>query len=255
MENLKEIIQTITDFLDHDPSNYVPDLSNLRIYDVPLVGLASALDPLFTKLKAPEVAGPQHMTPREWLPEAQTVIAYFLPFTAAVREANREKGLPAVEWLYGRIEGEKCNELLRAFLKEKVEECGFKAVAPSIDPRFKKANRRSNWSERHAAFIAGLGTFGLNKSLITVKGCAGRYGSIIVSRKYEPTPRPYQDVYEYCTMCGECIPRCPSGAITVKGKDVNTCGDYLDNIIKLRYAPRYGCGKCQTNVPCEHSLP
>ena len=49
---------------------------------------------------------------------------------------------------------------------------GGDALAPAIDSRFDIAQRRSNWSERHAAFAAGLGSFGLSKSPITVKGCA-----------------------------------------------------------------------------------
>jgi epoxyqueuosine reductase len=37
----------------------------------------------------------------------------------------------------------------------------------------------SSWSERHAAYAAGLGTFGLCDGLITARGKAVRFGSII----------------------------------------------------------------------------
>jgi len=99
-----------------------------------------------------------------------------------------------------------------------------------------------------------LGTFGLSKSLITIKGCAGRYGSVIVSRQYPTTLRPYKEIYEYCTKCGACIPRCPVGAITMEGKEHPPCHD-MQTRVKKHFAPRYGCGKCQTAVPCEHSIP
>lgn len=79
-------------------------------------------------------------------------------------------------------------------------------------------NKLSNWSERHIAFVAGLGTFGLSKSLITKRGCAGRYGSVITSLPFKSIRREYDGVYDYCSMCGECIARCPSGAITKEGK-------------------------------------
>lgn len=35
----------------------------------------------------------------------------------------------------------------------------------------------SEWSHRHAAYIAGLGIFGINNMLITNKGCVGRIPS------------------------------------------------------------------------------
>jgi hypothetical protein len=43
-----------------------------------LVAFAAPDDPLFVQLK--EIVGPTHAVPRAILPEAKTVIAYFLPF-------------------------------------------------------------------------------------------------------------------------------------------------------------------------------
>ncbi|WP_241078438.1 4Fe-4S binding protein [Natranaerofaba carboxydovora] len=70
-----------------------------------------------------------------------------------------------------------------------------------------------------------------------------------------PTTREYEKVYEYCTMCGVCISRCPEKAITEEGKDSNVCKKYFDEKIYPEYFPRYGCGKCQTAVPCEKTNP
>ena len=111
-----------------------------------------------------------------------------------MRKANYSPGLPATEWVYGRIEGEICNEGLRKHLVSEFLCQGYSALAPALDSRLAQVKKRSNWSERHVAFIAGLGTFGLSKLLISAKGCAGRYGSIIVSQKLQPTPRSYQDL-------------------------------------------------------------
>lgn len=242
-------------FLEESPLNQVKAIGLSRIFDAPLLGVALASDPLFEELKDPAVIGSHHRRPTEWLPGAKSVISYFLPFSTSVREANRVQGLPATEWLYGRIEGEACNNALRSYLVDLLAQAGVRAIAPVLDSGFEVVNKRSNWSERHVAFIAGLGTFGLSKSLITKKGSAGRYGSVITDLELEPTPRNYKDVYEYCTFCGECIGRCPSGAIKPEGKDIWTCSAYLDTQIKPRYAPRYGCGKCQTAVACEYEMP
>ena len=62
----------------------------------------------------------------------------------------------------------------------------------------------SLWSERHAAYVCGLRTFGLSKGLITKKGIAGRFTSLITDLPLLADERAYTDVYEYCTRCGAC---------------------------------------------------
>lgn len=252
---LLDLMVLAEEFAGESPLNRVEELGIARIYDAPLMGLADALDPLFGKLQEPSVVGEHHLLPRDWLPEAKTVISYFLPFSWDIREANRTRGLPATKWLYGRIEGEAFNNALRQYLVEELSKDGGRALVPPMDPRYKITANRSNWSERHVAFIAGLGTFGLSKSLITQKGSAGRYGSVLTDQEMVITSRPYKDVYEYCNYCYACIDRCPAEAIKTEGKDISLCAQYIDNEIRPRYAPRYGCGKCQTAVPCEEAIP
>jgi epoxyqueuosine reductase QueG len=248
------IEQAIAGFIAGTPLNAAVEIGLDKIYDKPLVGVASAEDALFAVCKADSVVGPHHLLPREWLPAAQSVISYFLPFSQAVREANRRGDLPAVEWLYARIEGEMVNNALRKSLVEWFEQAGYQAMAPGLDARFAVVERKSNWSERHVAFVAGLGTFSLNRSIITRAGAAGRVGSIIVSAAVAPTPRDYQAYDEYCSKCGACIKRCPTQAIDETGKDNQACAVFLDSTA-ARFKPRYGCGKCQTAVPCEASAP
>lgn len=256
MYSIEDINKLAQEFISTSSYNKVKELNGIQIFDAPLIGIASAQDTLFLELKEENAVGVEHMTPLEWMPQAKVVISYFLPFTEAVRKANREnKDLPAKEWLYGRIEGETVNNELRKFLAEKIKEIGREAVIPALDSRFAVKGYKSNWSERHAAFIAGLGTFSLSKSLITEKGCAGRFGSIIVSAAFEPTERKYISIYEYCSQCGACISRCPVQAIDKSGKKHEPCDDFLTNVTKKRFAPRYGCGKCQTAVPCESRIP
>jgi epoxyqueuosine reductase len=252
--DLKTVKHTMADFCLHNPLNVVKELDSMRIYDEPLVGVAKVDDPLFEKLKESGIVGPNHLSPKEWLAGGTVVIAYFLPFTKRVREANRTMGLPVREWLYGRIEGEQFNVALRTFMVRWFLDASHDAVSPTLDGRFKVINRISNWSERHVAYIAGLGTFSLSCSLITKQGSAGRLGSLIVNADLETTPRYYQVKDENCTRCGACILRCPPLAITEGGKDHAVCSEYLDRVL-ARYRPRYGCGKCQTGVPCEDRIP
>jgi epoxyqueuosine reductase len=246
--------EKIADFTHNSPENFLNDLDMMQIYDQPLIGIAAASDPLWEKLKEPQVMGPQHLTPEEWLIGAKSVISYFLPFTEDIRTSNRSKGLPSKEWLYGRYEGEMFNTSLRSYIVGEIEASGGRALAPIFDKRFEIVNHVSNWSERHAAFIAGLGTFSLNDSLITTSGAAGRFGSVIVDLDFETTPRLYEEIDEYCTKCGECMDRCPPRAITENSKDNEACSKFLDKMLKLN-EPRYACGKCQTGVPCEYRNP
>ena len=260
---LNDIVNEINDFIDESPLNGVEELGIVKMFDYPLIGVAVAEDPLFLKLKDHSVVGEHFLMPAEWLPGAQAVISYFLPFSERIREANRVEGLPAMEWVYGRYEGEVFNEALRRHIVEVIEaETGAEAIAPMLDSRFEIVGKiSSNWSERHVAFISGLGTFSLSRSLITSKGCAGRFGSVIINLPIPATRREYTEVYQYCTMCGECIDRCPAEAIsmaeTVKREGMNKiiCEQYCHSVVFPQFKPRYGCGKCQTAIPCEDRIP
>ncbi len=252
--DLGDLTIAVEKFFRDNSLNIVKELGNMPIFDVPLLGVAQANDPLFERLRADDAVGGLHKSPQDWLAGAKSVVSYFLPFTLPVRTANRPIGLPATEWLYGRIEGEIMNDALRKFLVELFSDAGHTALAPCLDERFRVVAGKSNWSERHVAFIAGLGTFSLSRSLITKQGSAGRIGSVVVNAELTPTPRYYTSRDENCSKCGACIPRCPPQAIDERGKDNTVCGQYIEQM-KVLYKPRYGCGKCQTAVPCEAGIP
>lgn len=274
----KEILQAVASILEELPQNRLSEqvalrseLAGMQIFDAPLVKFGAAEDPLFPEYKKPEIIGPWFLTPEEWLPGAKTVISFFFPFTDAVKKSNRHRGEePSDEWLHGRIEGQI---FLNAFidrLRAWFGEQGIAACTPMTDPRFLAVRNgdkfheygcvtertfSSNWSERHIAYVCGLGTFGLSKGLITERGMAGRFTSIIICERIEPDTRPYSEVYEYCSRCGACVSRCPAKAIDLQtGKDHVTCRTH-QLWISERHVPRYGCGLCQTGVPCESRIP
>lgn len=239
----------------------------LRMFDEPLIGIGSADDPLFLDYKEPEAVGPWHRSPKEWLPEAKTVVSLFFPVSEEARKSNRiEQETPSLEWLYCRIEG---NEFLRAYiarLRDCLREEGYPSCAPALEDEFRAfMNQKpeggfeepvyaSMWSERHVAYLCGLGTFGLSKGIITGKGMAGRFCSLVTALELKADVRSYQGLYDYCIRCGECIRRCPVHAISERGKEHIPCHQWLLHI-KKEYAPRLGCGKCQTAVPCESGIP
>ncbi len=247
------------------------DLIGTHLFDEPLIGFASAQDPLFDEYKRYGVIGPWFMKPEEWLPGAGTVMSMFLPFSDEVKKSNRESDtVPSDLWLIGRVEGQAFIQSFITAVRDRLQQDGASALVPLVDERFRavkggkgitgydgidEKTYGSNWSERHAAYAAGLGTFGLSKGLITRRGVAGRYCSVIFDTEVEPDERPYEGIYDYCSMCGACARRCPADAITLEhGKDHTICAPWLTHSGEL-YAPRFGCGKCQTKVPCESQIP
>jgi epoxyqueuosine reductase QueG len=257
MKNTEDLVRQLSAFLEDSPLNRARiNDADVTFYTDPVCAVARADDPFFERLREPEIVNPGFRLPGEWLPGARSVISIFYPLTESVRRSNYAPGPPSAEWLYARIEGgDQCIPASLTYLRDELIKEGARAVIPSMEPEFKVfPGFTSNWSERHVAFIAGLGAFGLSKSFITAKGAAGRLGSIVTDLPWPATSRSSEDVYEYCNQCQACLHRCPSGAITPEGKDKSVCSAYLGTT-RAAFAPRYGCGKCQTKVPCEAGVP
>ena len=248
-------------------------------WDEPLVGFSRGGDPLYQKFK--DDIGPFCWTPPQiftatfpdvrFEPNDLTVISWVLPQTESSRRDNsREKTVSAERWARARKYGEEFNVRLRDHLAGFLRDAGHEAVAPMNAPRFRweKSARygfASSWSERHAAYASGLGTFGLCDGLITPKGKAMRCGSVVARIAVPPSARPYTDHHAYCLFyfngsCGKCIKRCPAGAITREGHDKDKCAAYVRDVSAKSILSRFGfetsgCGLCQTGVPCEAKIP
>ena len=244
-----------------------------------MVGFSRGDDALYDTYK--EVVGRFHWTPLEVFaqtfpdaharPEDLTVVSWVLPQTEATRADNRlQPFYPAERWARSRIFGEAFNNVLRRHVVDTLEEAGFQAAAPMLSPLWESRDSEeyvfaSTWSERHAAYASGLGTFGLCDGLITPLGKAVRFGSVVAPIQVAPSPRPYDDHHAYCLFythgtCGECISRCPVGAVTEAGHDKlrcsahvgGTCREYVGSTYGFE---GYGCGLCQTGVACESGIP
>jgi len=231
-------------------------------------------DPLFEELK--RHVGTSHWTPGEAFalafPELAvvaselTVISWILPHTEQTKRDNRRQtSLPAERWARAKFAGEQFNSALREHLVATFNEAGIAAVAPTRLPQYLMEEVTSNWSERHIAYAAGLGTFGLCDGLITPLGKAMRCGSVVARLSVAATPRAYSDHHAYCDFfaerrCAVCIERCPVGAISERGHDKATCLAYLEQVRREFIEPQFGfwtdaCDLCQTKVPCESHIP
>jgi epoxyqueuosine reductase len=274
------VINLIRDFTVNSPHNSLRNEAGDKAWDEPLIGFSRGSDPLYDEFK--NHIGDFHWTPEEifslTFPEAGasaaelTVISWILPQTAATKRDNQlEQRFPSERWSRSRYFGEQFNVELRRHLLASLQAAGCQAMAPEFSPLKNNAiseryGRASTWSERHAAFAAGLGTFGLCDGLITAAGKAMRCGSVIARIKLPPTVRPYQDHHAYCLYyakgtCGKCVERCPVEAISrEKGHDKEKCRTYTQettrDYVKTNFGiDTYGCGLCQTGVPCESQIP
>ena len=273
------IEDVIWDFIEQSPENTLQGPFQEKAFENPLVGFSNGADPIFESYK--QYVGPYHWTPLEIFnqtfpassvkAEELTVISYILPQTEATKADNRRQATyPAERWARARIFGEQVNVKLRNLVVDVLQNEGHQAVAPMLSPLWKRKKSdqyvfASTWSERHMAYASGLGTFGLCDGLITARGKAMRTGSVVAHIKIKTTSRPYEDHQAYCLffsqgICGNCIPRCPVGALSEKGHDKLKCLLHLKpasaEYVKTNFGfDGYGCGLCQTGVPCESKIP
>lgn len=156
------------------------NLINDCYYDKPIIKFASADDPLFETYKT--VIDKKHLTPREAFELAfgensyhgGTVISIVLPINEKISESNRPKQKwPSKEWVGEEQIKYKYFKCLGDFVIRTIQTIGYRAVAPMNSEWYKLPKYSdgfvANWSERHIAYAAGLGTFGLNGGFITVK--------------------------------------------------------------------------------------
>ena len=273
------IINEVKQYVLESRENWL-ESSEERYYDEPAVNFASADDPIFLEYK--KIISDSHMTPKEVFEGVYgegsytggTVISVMLPVSEKIRASNRaQKVWPSRQWALLRA---YADELFKITIMKHIEELlksnGYRAVAPLLTDSYKvyRADKgpESNWSERHVAYAAGLGTFSLNDGFISEKGIAVRFLSVVTDLLLEPDVRTAESHVGNCLFyssgkCGACIGRCPVGAITDKGHDKMKCYQYVYGEESRKLAETYGgdrktgsgCGLCQTKVPCEYRNP
>ncbi len=223
------------------------------LFREPLVAFAAARDPLFQDIK--KYAGPQQLYPWDILPEAKTVVCFFVPFQKHVIESNRGGDEVSRTWALAYDAGNQVVNGISEKLVEFFAQNNIQAATIQATQGFDKELLMAGWSHRSAAYVAGLGMFGLNKMLITEKGCAGRFGTVVAACDLAPTTR--QETQRCMSLqggnCKACIKACPEQALTEQDIVRHTC--YNRCLETDKAFPDIGlcdcCGKCSVG-PCAY---
>lgn len=223
----------------------------ISIYREPIVGFADAGDPEFGAIR--DITHAKHLLPKEWMPQGKTIVSFFIPFTKELMEENRRNQYVAKDWAIAYIETNKLIKDIGRTMAERLKEYNIETVWQLPADSFDDQKLMACWSQRHIAYIAGLGTFGINNMLITDKGCSGRYGSFIIDYYIQPTPRNKKEkcLYKLNGGCGKCMALCPVQALTPKGFDRNKCNQRVweVNAFYNDLEECDCCGKCLLG-PC-----
>ena len=254
---------------------------NEPIWQDVIVGFGRGGDAYFDFLK--QDIGEFHWSPAEAFMlgkkdvdiESKDILVVSLGFQHAqkVKELNAlAKEEPALKWTAARGDWDALIADISKKIVDDVEKIGLKAVAIDHITEFSRKRSEnyglsSKWSHRHIAFMCGLGTFGHCNGLITKKGKAMRFTTILIESDIEADVRTYEKYNEWCKKtsaegCDACIKRCPVGAITEDGHNKDVCEKFIvhikDKALReglVTSATATGCGLCQCGVPCQDGIP
>ncbi|MCZ7392814.1 MAG: 4Fe-4S binding protein [Candidatus Methanoperedens sp.] len=186
---------------------------------------------------------PEEFWPQSIYPEAKSVIVIGLPVPLPIVETA-----PSIYYheLYktvnSMLDSKACE--IANFLNEK----GFSSIYLPRDAygdiKILIERPFAFFSHKHAAYLAGLGSFGQNNVLLTPEyGPRVRFTSIFTTAKIKPDPIKTKDL---CTRCLLCVKNCPVGAIPKKGNFPPPVDKKLCAIrsMELRNEYRSPCGIC-----------
>jgi epoxyqueuosine reductase QueG len=226
-------------------------------WKTPIVGFADAGDPLFDQLK--QAVRPTHDLPQDLLPGARTVIAFFLPFDSGIPRSNHRGAFSSKAWAVAYIETNRLIATINECINDLLAARGFTGTRLPATHNFDEEELMSDWSHKHVAFIAGLGSFGRHHMLITDQGCCGRLGSVVTTADITPTRRSDRErcLFKHDGSCGKCVQRCPAHALADDPFGRHACYDRL--LENDRLHDHLGlvdvCGKCAAIVPCSFGDP
>jgi epoxyqueuosine reductase len=218
-------------------------LEKCKTLGIPLVGFAPIDRWKNQPIELPNVLSPwipEGFWPQSIYPEAKTVVVIGLPVSLPIVETAPSIYYQELYKTVNSLLDSKAYEIAN-FLNEK----GFSSIYLPRDGygdiKILIGNPFAFFSHKHAAYLAGLGSFGHNNVLLTPEfGPRVRFTSIFTSAEIEPDPLSSKDL---CTHCLLCVKNCPVGAIPEKG-------DFPPPVDKVSCAKRSAVLRDEFRSPC-----
>ena len=127
------------------------ELNRSDLFRSPIVAYSSAEDERYSKLK--DIIGDWHLNPAELLPDAKSVISYFVPFTKVVALEPKTMVNGSFRWseAYQEINWhfEQINKAVADYLKN----LGFSTKTIQATHTYDPKDLKSMWSHRSSAAI------------------------------------------------------------------------------------------------------
>jgi epoxyqueuosine reductase QueG len=251
-EHLKETIEkTIVEY-EHSKIPY-------KMWKAPLIKTLSVENKQLAMVK--QMVSPGHLVPRDILPDAQSIVSFFIPFQKEIILSNIEGRRASKEWALAYIYTNDLIKVINDTIEKVLAKHGYRVGKIPATHNFDTDRLISDWSHRHIAYIAGIGTFGINNMLITEAGCCGRLGSIITNYVFKDHEE-LKTKREKCLNkrngnCGICQTRCEAKVYENGQFDRKKC--YATCLMNSEYYTSIGyadvCGKCMVGLPCSMDDP
>ena len=220
-----------------------------HIWQKPVVKFADAHSEHIRNLR--NIVVDDHYLPTDFLPDAKNVLSYYLPFKKHVADSNIKNRLASAQWANAYNATNEMVPYINSYLLEVITTKGYGAAVPQNIGIISNSMLMSRWSQRHIAWIAGHGTFGINNMLISEKGCCGRYFSIVTSLPVIPDQIMAAErcLFKSKGNCGVCVDKCMAGALTTQSYNREQCREMcMEN--DAIYNGADVCGKCVVGLPC-----
>lgn len=252
--NKKQILDNIKAVVDE--FNEREDINT--VFGKPKVAFVSTTHPLFDTF----FARGENDHPKKLYRPGNTLIVHYVPWEGDVAKGNEAPGRPSEEWLAADRESLWLAMEINKAIKKTLDKVGRLHSNTSTMIDWDKDRHRYGWSNKIAAFIGGMGSFGPAGSLHVDGRYGGRAGSIITAALYAEEFDPnapldsdaleeiFESVMKDCRFEGfgaecseEMIDACPAKAISVEGIDRQKCQDWCEKIDRYTPSPEV-CGKC-----------
>ncbi len=190
---------------------------------------------------------PSAQRPRSIMPSAKSVVVIWVPVSPTI--------IHTAPSIYYREHYKTLNTLLDVTsqrIATMLDAAGYDAAYVPRDGYHGIEGLRKDpssfFSHRHAAYLAGLGTFGINNVLLTeTHGPRVRFASVITSADL---PAGKLSNNKLCTECMRCVRECPAGALSgdtyPEGLDKALCVERSGALAKRGISP---CGRCIAVCP------